>query len=1066
MRRIVRVGSALLFVVVLLGGIGYVAATGSLGGGAAADVSALAVPGGAHPGTIDPALLRAKGEIDVVVRLVDAPLAVAHGRNAKQLGGALNRGQQQAYLKQLAQKQDALMGQIRGLGGRELGRVSKALNAIALRVDASRIPDIAALPGVEGIRPVINYSLDLSETVPYIGAAAVQAAGFNGTGVRVAVLDSGIDYTHAFLGGPGTAAAYAAAYGTTTSDPLNTTTDGLFPTAKVVGGYDFVGELWPTTNAAICGKDANGNALTCLLPDPDPIDCGPAAIPAPCAGSHGTHVADIIGGNDGGAHKGVAPGASLYAVKVCSSVSTSCSGVALLEGLDFALVPNGDGVISDAVDVVNMSLGSAYGQKEDDLSAASANAVNLGVVVVAAAGNNADRPYIASSPANTPEVISAAQTQVPSAIVFPLVINSPASIAGTYGNTATVDWAPIGAGFDHVPVAYVGRGCPAGSPAPVPAGGDPYLADPAGKVALIDRGACNISVKVDRAAKAGAVGVLLGLVAAGDAVSFSFGGGDTFVPTLVITQSTSNLIKANIAAPVVVTVSPAFTIPLVGSMVSSSARGPSVSAQAIKPDIGAPGASVSAVAGSGTGQAGFGGTSGATPMISGSAALLLNAYPSRTPSEIKSLLMNTAETNITTNPALAPGVLAPISRIGGGEVRVDRALNSTTAAWDDDDNTGSLSFGYVTSASPSTLTKTVRVRNYGSTARTYSITPGFRYADDAASGAVSLTAPSSLVVAGNGSATFKVRLKIDPSKLPAWTLNGGSRGGDGFRLQGVEFDGYIGIADATDSIHVAWHVLPHRAAAVTPASTSVTLTGGAGTLDLSNGGALDGRLDVFSLMGTSGKIPPRFLPGPGDNFAVIDLRAVGARLVSIGGGAFGVQFAVNTFGARAHPNYPAEFDIYIDNNRDGAPDFVIFNLENGSFGATGQNVVEVFDLKKKTGSIFFFTDADLDSANAILTAPLSALGLTPSTQFDFSVFGCDNYFTGACTDAIEGMTYTLGAPKFVGSGIPASGVPAGGSSTLTINAVPGGDVASPSQSGLLLMHRDNKGQEASSITVF
>src|SRR4029077_8004269 len=164
------------------------------------------------------------------------------------------------------------------------------------------------------------------------------------------------------------------------------------------------------------------------------------------------------------------------------------------------------------------------------------------------------------------------------------------------------------------------------------------------------------------------------------------------------------------------------------------------------------------------------------------------------------------ETNIQTNPALTPGVLAPITRIGGGEVRVNRAANSTTAGREDDANTGSTFFGYHSVTSPTNIQKTVRVRNYGATARTYSITPGFRYADDAASGAVTLTAPGSIVVAGNSSATFRVRLKIDPTKLPVWTLNGGSRGGDGFRLQGVEFDGYIGIADATDNIHVAWHV--------------------------------------------------------------------------------------------------------------------------------------------------------------------------------------------------------------------------------------------------------------------
>ena len=45
-----------------------------------------------------------------------------------------------------------------------------------------------------------------------------------------------------------------------------------------------------------------------------------------------------------------------------------------------------------------------------------------------------------------------------------------------------------------------------------------------------------------------------------------------------------------------------------------------------------------------------------------------------------------------------------------------------------------------------------------------------------------------------------------------------------------------------------------------------------------------------------------------------------------------------------HPNYPAEFDIYIDSNNDGTPDFVVFNAENGGFSATGQNLVFVANL--------------------------------------------------------------------------------------------------------------------------
>ncbi len=112
-----------------------------------------------------------------------------------------------------------------------------------------------------------------------------------------------------------------------------------------------------------------------------------------------------------------------WRVKVCSAVATSCNGVALLQGMDFALDPNGDGAITDAVDVVNMSLGSSYGQQEDDLSFASQNAVDAGVTVVVSAGNSADRPYIAGSPSTTPGVISVAQTQVPSAVAYPLVVD-------------------------------------------------------------------------------------------------------------------------------------------------------------------------------------------------------------------------------------------------------------------------------------------------------------------------------------------------------------------------------------------------------------------------------------------------------------------------------------------------------------------------------------------------------------------------------------------------------------------------------------------------------------------
>ena len=339
------------------------------------DVSRLAVSNAqtqARP-RIDRSQFPNSGSVEIIVQLSDPPLAVANGPESRRVGGLLGRPQQMAHSAMVRQRQDAVVSKIVALGGKEIGRVRIAYNAAIMRVDASKLTQIASLPGVVTVQPPGKFRLSLSTTVPYIGASSAQAVGLDGFGVKVAVLDTGIDYTHRNLGGAGTGAAYLGAYGTDPSDPKNTTRDGLFPTAKVIEGFDFVGEVWPDCPSAD----------DCRTEDPDPIDFN----------GHGTHVADIVGGkSQDGNHVGVAPETSLLAVKVCSAVSTACNGVAILKALDYVLDPNGDGSMDDAVDVVNMSLGADYGQRENSTSEAAANAVRAGVVVVAAAGNAARSP--------------------------------------------------------------------------------------------------------------------------------------------------------------------------------------------------------------------------------------------------------------------------------------------------------------------------------------------------------------------------------------------------------------------------------------------------------------------------------------------------------------------------------------------------------------------------------------------------------------------------------------------------------------------------------------------------
>jgi subtilisin family serine protease len=988
-----------------------------------------AVPAPANK--IHPALRTQTGLVDVVVRLRDKPLAAVVGKNAKQLGPRLTPAQQRAYVARLRRKQDEVARTLTALGGGEQARVRLALNAVIATIDAAQLERLAALGNVAAINPVVDYEMSLPSTVPYIGGRAVHDGGNQGAGTVVAVLDSGIDYTHAALGGGGTPADYAAAYGAGPADPLNTTRDGLFPTAKVIEGFDFVGEVWP------------GGPLA---PDPDPIDFE----------GHGTHVADIIAGGNG-----VAPEAKLLALKVCSAVASSCSGIAIAQAYDYLLDPDGDDVINvDALpDVVNMSLGASYGQIEVDDALAVAVLTDFGITFVCSAGNSGDRPYITGTPSAAPEALGVAQTQVPGATANVLKLTGNSNQPVFRRNTAGVPWAPIDADVSGQIVRVSGLACTPLAPGSL-----------TGKIALIDRGTCNVSFKVDHAARAGAIGVIIANNVAGDPPTFSFGGtsdGAPFmaIPTIIVTQTDGNYIKASLTRatslgrPYIASFGPGITTGLDMSMVASSSRGPGYGTQLIKPEIGAPGASVSAVAGTGTDVAAFGGTSGAAPMVAGSAALVIAAKPGLTPLEVKAHLMNSAETEIYINPAGLPGVLAPITRIGAGEVRVNRAVGLKGIAYEEpvdgepfSGRSAALSYGFKTLhlATVNTFTRTVRVRNYTADPRSYDIASAFRYANDAASGAVLVTAPASVAVPPGGEATFDVTLAVDPAKLPNWTLNVGPNGGAGPLLQTVEFDGYLTLSAADgETLSVPWHILPRRSADVTAFEfddENVAIVNPAG--------AQAGITESFSLVGTSPQDYPAGGFGLGSQVAAIDLKEAGLRKVRSGGADF-VQVAVTTYDPRSHAVYPASFEVYFDTNRDGTYDYVAFTTENGAFATSGQAVVAVGPLPSGPFNVRTFVDGDLNSANVILTVPLADLGITGATQFDCFVAAFDNYFTGTYLDFIPlvgEITHTLDQPAVV---VPFGGfsIPAAGGGLLPYTVDPAGLTASPSNNGLLFLHR-------------
>ena len=997
------------------------------------------------------------GTVQLIIKLQDPPLVVAVGANAKQRGIAMTAAQQQAYLAQLQQKQDAVMATVQALGGVELGRVSKSHNAVMVSIDASHIAALHGISGVTAVRPLADLHTtftgppssqpDLGTTLSYVGGLVAQTEGFLAQGVRIAMLDTGIDYTHYNLGGSGNASDYAAAVAAHAGTPPAS----LFPTGKVVGGFDFTGDTWPSGP---------------LAPDANPIDLN----------GHGTLTADAAGGHSlDGSHVGAAPDAQLYAVKVCSSVSTSCSAVAVLEGLDFALDPNQTGTLNSPVDVISMSVSGAFGQREDDESEAFTDIVNFGIVSVVAAGNDGDVPYILGQPASTPEVLAVAATTSVVSFGIPVVINSPGSIAGTYSNTATLDFAPVTSAVT-ADVVYVGRGCP----------GDTYPANPSGKIALIDRGTCAVSLKIDTAARAGAVGVLIGLVAPGDAVSFSNGGGSLFVPTLVVTQSTSQTIQG--AATVNATISLNNAISTASNVASYSSRGPNYSYNMLKPDMSAPGTILAAAVGSGSGQVTESGTSFACPLTAGAAALLLSKNPALLPSDVKALLMENSEPAVFNNSLTQPGVLGPMSRMGAGELRIIRGVTSTTSAWDSTAPLAvSLSFGTYRVSSNQTYKKKVIVNNYAGATRTYSIVNTYRDAPNTTG--FTLSFPGTIVVPAHGSSSFILTGTLTAASLPAWTLDGGPDGASGELLNTVEYAGYLTLSDPSDTVHIPWHILPHKSANVEAGANSVTLSGAIQNLAMSNLSApIGGQVDSFSLTGTEVQFPSFVLPAPGADYAVINLQAAGLRLVCVGGCTtstpiYGIQFAVTTYGPRSHPDVPAEFDVQIDANNDGTPDFVVFNSDIGLVTTgtlSGQNGVFVADIA--AGSLsgpYFYTIADLDSANAILTVPLAALSSATSgvsmgisTPFTFAVLAFDNYYTGNLTDVIAGMQYELDMPQ--NYTLSTFTLPAGFSGAVPV--VPNNAANpyltgpyngnSPSQIGQLFLYTNGKmGQEASVVVV-
>ncbi len=189
------------------------------------------VSDGSKPVAVDandnPDLLPKTGPAKVVIELVDEPAAVVYAAaQAAKRSEAAAAVATRAQLARIEAAQQALLPVLNKLGATIIYRTQRAYNGIAAIVDAEKLSELTQQSGVKAVHPLISKSLDNWHSVPLIGASQLWDAagvygGLDGTGVRIGIIDSGVDYGHADFGGLATEAAYDANDTTVITDTYN-----------------------------------------------------------------------------------------------------------------------------------------------------------------------------------------------------------------------------------------------------------------------------------------------------------------------------------------------------------------------------------------------------------------------------------------------------------------------------------------------------------------------------------------------------------------------------------------------------------------------------------------------------------------------------------------------------------------------------------------------------------------------------------------------------------------------------------------------------------------------------